>query len=103
MQTVANFDRIGEENALTVLARAGALAAQGMDVINLGIGQPDFPTPDNIVEAAVKALRGGQHGADDRSMHSLLPVKPSDKYLPPEARPIGVLGSAATYNETTVD
>ena len=62
MQTVANFDRIGEENAFTVLARAGALAAQGMDVINLGIGQPDFPTPDNIVEAAVKALRDGQHG-----------------------------------------
>ncbi|KMW59068.1 Aspartate aminotransferase [Candidatus Rhodobacter oscarellae] len=62
MQTVANFDRIGEENAFAVLARAGALAAQGMDVINLGIGQPDFPTPENIVEAAVKALRDGQHG-----------------------------------------
>ena len=62
MKTVSNFDRIGEENAFSVLARAGALAAQGMDVINLGIGQPDFPTPDNIVEAAVKALRDGQHG-----------------------------------------
>ncbi len=42
MHTVANFDRIGEENAFAVLARAGALAAKGMDVINLGIGQPDF-------------------------------------------------------------
>ena len=62
MKTVENFNRIGEENAFTVLARAGALAAQGMDVINLGIGQPDFPTPDNIVEAAVKALRDGHHG-----------------------------------------
>ena len=62
MHTVANFDRIGEENAFAVLARAGALAAKGMDVINLGIGQPDFSTPDNIVEAAVKALRDGQHG-----------------------------------------
>jgi len=62
MQTVANFDRIGEENAFAVLARAGALAAQGMDIINLGIGQPDFATPDNIVEAAVKALRDGHHG-----------------------------------------
>ncbi len=62
MQTVENFNRIGEENAFAVLARAGALAAQGMDVINLGIGQPDFPTPKNIVEAAVKALRDGQHG-----------------------------------------
>ena len=62
MHTVANFDRIGEENAFAVLARAGALADKGMDVINLGIGQPDFSTPDNIVEAAVKALRDGQHG-----------------------------------------
>jgi len=62
MKPVENFDRIGEENAFAVLARAGALAAQGMDVINLGIGQPDFPTPENIVEAAVKALRDGHHG-----------------------------------------
>ena len=62
MHTVASFDRIGEENAFAVLARAGALATKGMDVINLGIGQPDFSTPDNIVEAAVKALRDGQHG-----------------------------------------
>ena len=62
MHTVANFDRIGEENAFAVLARAGALAAKGMDVINLGIGQPDFRTPDHIVEAAVKALRDGHHG-----------------------------------------
>ncbi|GHF56984.1 pyridoxal phosphate-dependent aminotransferase [Seohaeicola zhoushanensis] len=62
MQTVKNFDRIGEENAFAVLARANALAAKGMDVINLGIGQPDFPTPPHIVEAAIKALRDGQHG-----------------------------------------
>ena len=62
MQTVAAFDRIGEENAFAVLARAAALAATGRDVVNLGIGQPDFPTPPHIVEAAVKALRDGQHG-----------------------------------------
>ncbi len=62
MKTVEGFDRIGEENAFAVLARAAALATQGMDVINLGIGQPDFPTPENIVQAAVKALRDGHHG-----------------------------------------
>ncbi|MEM1048288.1 MAG: pyridoxal phosphate-dependent aminotransferase [Pseudomonadota bacterium] len=62
LQTIANFDRIGEENAFTVLARATALADQGRDIINLGIGQPDFRTPDHIVEAAVKALRDGHHG-----------------------------------------
>jgi hypothetical protein len=62
LQTVAAFDRIGEENAFAVLARATELAAQGRDIINLGIGQPDFRTPDFIVEAAVKALRDGHHG-----------------------------------------
>jgi aspartate aminotransferase len=62
LQTVAAFDRLGEENAFAVLARATALAAQGRDIVNLGIGQPDFRTPEHIVEAAVKALRDGHHG-----------------------------------------
>ena len=62
LHTIAAFDRIGEENAFAVLARATALAAQGRDIINLGIGQPDFRTPDHIVEAAVRALRDGHHG-----------------------------------------
>ncbi|MBA5777367.1 pyridoxal phosphate-dependent aminotransferase [Stappia sp. F7233] len=62
LKTIAGFDRIGEENAFAVLARATALASQGRDIINLGIGQPDFRTPDHIVEAAIKALRDGHHG-----------------------------------------
>jgi aspartate aminotransferase len=62
LQTIAAFDRIGEENAFAVLARAMQLADQGRDIINLGIGQPDFRTPEHIVEAAVKALRDGHHG-----------------------------------------
>jgi aspartate aminotransferase len=62
LRTVVAFDRIGEENAFAVLARATQLAAQGRDIINLGIGQPDFRTPDFIVEAAIKALRDGHHG-----------------------------------------
>ena len=62
LKSVANFDRIGEENAFAVLARATTLAAQGRDIINLGIGQPDFRTPEHIVEAAIKALKDGQHG-----------------------------------------
>jgi aspartate aminotransferase len=60
--TTPGFGRIGEENAFAVLARATELAAEGRDIINLGIGQPDFRTPDHIVEAAVKALRDGHHG-----------------------------------------
>jgi aspartate/methionine/tyrosine aminotransferase len=62
LKTIADFDRIGEENAFAVLARATELAGQGRDIINLGIGQPDFRTPDHIVEAAIKALRDGHHG-----------------------------------------
>src|SRR5438309_1942807 len=62
LRTVAAFDRMGEENAFAVLARATELQRQGRDIINLGIGQPDFPTPPHIVEAAVKALRDGHHG-----------------------------------------
>jgi aspartate/methionine/tyrosine aminotransferase len=54
--------RLGTETAFEVLARAEALRREGKDVINLGIGQPDFPTPDNVVEAAVRALREGHHG-----------------------------------------
>ncbi|MBO6918827.1 MAG: pyridoxal phosphate-dependent aminotransferase [Rhizobiaceae bacterium] len=62
LKTVSGFDRIGEENAFAVLARATKLAQGGMDVINLGIGQPDFKTPQHIVEAAIKALKDGHHG-----------------------------------------
>ncbi|MEA2935275.1 MAG: hypothetical protein QOD74_1921, partial [Variibacter sp.] len=62
LNTIAAFDRIGEENAFAVLARATQLASEGRDIINLGIGQPDFRTPDHIVEAAVKALHDGHHG-----------------------------------------
>jgi aspartate/methionine/tyrosine aminotransferase len=53
---------LGTETAFSVLARAAELSAQGRDVINLGIGQPDFPTPPHIVEAGIKALRDGHHG-----------------------------------------
>src|SRR6202521_5666919 len=62
LRSGAAFGRIGEEIASAVLARAMQLAAQGRDIINLGIGQPDFRTPDFIVEAAIKALRDGHHG-----------------------------------------
>jgi aspartate/methionine/tyrosine aminotransferase len=58
----AAMDRLGTESAFEVLARANALAAQGRSILNLGIGQPDFPTPAHVVEAACKALRDGHHG-----------------------------------------
>ena len=67
MKLAANLSRLGTESAFEVLARANAIdreaAAKGQPrMINLGIGQPDFPTPAHIVEAAVKALQDGHHG-----------------------------------------
>jgi aspartate/methionine/tyrosine aminotransferase len=62
MQLAAAMGRLGTESAFEVLARATRLQQQGRSIINLGIGQPDFPTPPHIVEAAVQALRDGQHG-----------------------------------------
>ena len=53
---------LGTETAFEVLARANKLAAEGRSIINLGIGQPDFSTPDNIVEAGKRALTEGKHG-----------------------------------------
>ena len=55
-------NKLGTETAFGVLARAGALADQGRDIINLGIGQPDFRTPEHIVEAGIRALQDGAHG-----------------------------------------
>ena len=56
------MNHLGTETAFEVLARANALEAEGRQIINLGIGQPDFKTPGHIVEAAIKALKDGHHG-----------------------------------------
>ncbi len=61
MQTNQAIKSIGTESAFAVLAQANALRAKGQNVISLAIGAPDFPTPDNIVRAAQKALEEGHH------------------------------------------
>ena len=53
---------LGTENAFVVLGEVGQLQAKGKKIISFCIGQPDFPTPDNICNAAVKAIRDGHHG-----------------------------------------
>src|ERR687886_114156 len=62
LQMAGRMGVLGTETAFEVLARANALAAQGRSIINLGIGQPDFPTPEHIVEAGRKALADGHQG-----------------------------------------
>ncbi|HTP30947.1 MAG TPA: pyridoxal phosphate-dependent aminotransferase [Candidatus Acidoferrales bacterium] len=59
MKLAERMSRIGVESAFDVLVRARALEAQGKNVIHLEIGEPDFPTPAHIVEAAKKALDEG--------------------------------------------
>jgi len=55
-------DSLGTENAFVVLAEVNALARSGKDIVSFCIGQPDFPTPHNIQDAAIAAIRGGKHG-----------------------------------------
>jgi aspartate/methionine/tyrosine aminotransferase len=59
MNLAERMNRIGVEGAFDVLVRARALEAQGRDIIHLEIGEPDFPTPSHIVEAAKQALDEG--------------------------------------------
>jgi len=101
LQLAQNLDRLGTETAFEVLARAAELQRQGRDIINLGIGQPDFQTPNHIVEAAVKALRDGHHGytpaqgilplreavsADLKRRHDV-EVNPDDVVIMPGGKP----------------
>ena len=58
----ARMSRLGTESAFEVLAKAKQLEAQGKDIIHLEIGQPDFTTPINIIEAAYKAMKDGHTG-----------------------------------------
>ncbi len=59
MQLAKRMERIGAEGAFEVLVRARALGAAGRDIVHLEIGEPDFPTPPNIVNAAKRALDEG--------------------------------------------
>ena len=62
MKLAKNLERLGTESAFSILAEAKKLEAQGKEMIHLGLGQPDFKTPQHVVEAAKKALDDGHHG-----------------------------------------
>lgn len=59
IRLATRMGRLGTETAFEVLVRAKALEAQGKDVIHLEIGEPDFDTPSNVIDAGCDALRGG--------------------------------------------
>jgi len=101
MKLANRMNHLGTETAFEVLARANTLAAQGRDIINLGIGQPDFQTPANIVEAGRKALADGHHGytpangipelrqavADDIQKYRGVPIDPNHVVIQPGGKP----------------
>ena len=62
MKLAKNLERLGTESAFSILAEAKKLEAQGKEIIHLGVGQPDFKTPQHVIDAAKKALDDGHHG-----------------------------------------
>jgi aspartate aminotransferase len=96
------MSRLGTETAFDVLVRARQLEAQGKNIVHLEIGEPDFDTPDNIVDAAVYALRHGAHHygpsaglpelrqaiAEDTARTRNIAVDPSEVVVTPGAKPI---------------
>ncbi len=93
---------LGTENAFVVLAEVNALARQGKDIISFCIGQPDFPAPEHVQEAAIRAIKGGKHGYTPSAgidelreaaarylgqMRGGLPIRPQDVVVGAGAKP----------------
>src|SRR5688572_19942527 len=109
---------LGTENAFVVLAEVNALARQGRDIISFCIGQPDFPAPENVQQAAIKAIRGGKHGytpsagIDERreaaarymaGMRGGLPIRPEDVVVGAGAKPFIAYAILSTTDHGTGD
>ncbi|MCC7138424.1 MAG: pyridoxal phosphate-dependent aminotransferase [Planctomycetes bacterium] len=102
MRYADRMGRLGTETAFEVLAKAKKLEAEGKSIVHLEIGQPDFPTPPHIVEAAAKALRDGHTGytpapgvpeireavAEHIAARLGQPVHPDEVVVTPGAKPI---------------
>jgi aspartate/methionine/tyrosine aminotransferase len=102
MDLAERMNILGTETAFEVLVRARALEAKGREIVHLEVGEPDFATPDNIVEAAIQALRSGatkytpsagipqlreaiaHHVGETRG----IPVKPEQVVVTPGAKPV---------------
>ena len=62
IEVATRMHRLGTEGAFEVLAKAQALATKGKHIVNLCIGQPDFPPPPHVIEAGQRAIAEGHHG-----------------------------------------
>src|SRR5687767_15190718 len=109
---------LGTENAFVVLAEVNALARQGKDIVSFCIGQPDFPAPDNVQEAAIRAIKDGKHGytpsagidelrtSAAKYMASLrggLPIRPDDVVVGAGAKPFIAYAILSTTDHGTGD
>jgi len=109
---------LGTENAFVVLAEVNALARQGKDIISFCIGQPDFPAPPNVQEAAIRAIKGGKHGytpsagtdefrqAASRSLAGMrggLPIRAEDVVIGAGAKPFIAYAILSTTDYGTGD
>jgi aspartate/methionine/tyrosine aminotransferase len=110
-------ESLGTENAFVVLAEVNALARQGRDIVSFCIGQPDFPTPANIQDAAIAAIRAGKHGytpsagidelraaaARDLSQRRGLTIEPDDVVIGAGAKPFIAYAIASVTDFGTGD
>src|SRR5919202_6243321 len=107
------MERLGTETAFSVLAKAKALEAEGRGIIHLEIGEPDFDTPDHIVEAGCRALREGRTHytptagipelraaiAADVGQSRLIEVEPEQVVVTPGGKPIMFFAILALVDE----
>lgn len=113
MRLAEKMSRLGTETAFEVLARAKQLEAKGKDVIHLEIGEPDFDTPKNIIEAGIQALKDGYTHynpsaglpefreviAKEISKTRKIEVNPDQVVVTPGAKPIMFFCIMALANE----
>jgi len=113
MKLADRMSRLGTETAFEVLARAKQLEKKGKNIIHLEIGEPDFDTPKNITDAAIKALKDGytHYGpsaglpefreviAQYVSKTRKINVKPEQVVVTPGAKPIMFFSILALANE----
>jgi aspartate aminotransferase len=113
MRLASRMERLGTETAFEVLAKAKALEAQGRSIIHLEIGEPDFSTPEHIVEAGCKALRDGythytpapgipalrEAIAADASKRRGMEFSPEDVVVTPGGKPVMFYALLALVDE----
>lgn len=113
MLLAKRMSNLGTETAFEVLAKARKLEAEGKSIIHLEIGEPDFPTPENICEAAIKSIKAGDtHYTPSAGIPELrnsianyikktrgIEVHPDEVVMTPGAKPIMFFAILALVNE----